>query len=535
MRKLRFLFPLLVVMASVATVSAQPVYQHVSSKSIYAFLDEMANERIIELNSAVKPYSREFIARKLSGINDSVSQLNTRQQKELAFYLKDFNKELLPGKDFDKRFDIFYYKDSLFKFSVNPILGVRFWSNENGSNYHRWNGLDVFATVGSHLGIYASLRDNHEDKRLSGHDYLNSRPGAVYKGVNDYSEMRGGITWGWKWGMLGLVKDHVEWGNYYHYPSIVSAKAPSVTQIKFSLNPVTWFEFNYMHAWLVSGVVDSLRSYQFTNPYGGNYRRVYRKKFMAANIFTFKPWKGLHTSIGNSIIYSDVDAHPAYLIPFLLYKSVDHTNNNASDSNGGQNSQFFIDISSRQINHLHLYATLFFDDISISRLKENGHMDYYSLNAGFQVSNLIPNTFFTLEYFKSYPLVYKHDMPTTTYESNFYNMGHYLQDNSQSIYAGLAFKPLRGLDVKLSFNTAKHGRDHEELGTNRVDVVHLFMDSVTWKTQSLGMDVNYQVFNDIYLFGSYTWQHNSGEIEKYTAPYFWGKTNTFSFGVNYGF
>jgi hypothetical protein len=327
----------------------------------------------------------------------------------------------------------------------------------------------------------------------------------------------------------------VEWGNNYHYPSIISAKAPSVTHIKLSLNPVSWFEFNYIHAWLVSGVVDSLRSYSYTNPYRSSTRTVYRKKFMAANIFTFKPLKGLHTSIGNSIIYSDTEVQPAYLIPFMLYKSVDHTNNNATGNNGGQNSQFFIDISSRQINHLHLYATVFFDDISISRLRENGHFDYYSLNAGFQVSDLIPNTFFTLEYFKSYPLVYKHDMPTTTYESNFYNMGHYLQDNSQSIYAELAVKPLRGLDIKISYNSARHGRDHEALGTNRLEVVHLFMDSVTWKSNSIGIDINYQVFNDIYLFGSYTRQHDTGEIEKYTAPYFWGKTNTFSVGVNYGF
>jgi hypothetical protein len=534
---MRNLIPILLLLYVISGINAhgQIAYQHVSNKSIYLFLDEMANERIIELNSAVKPYSREFIANKLSVIKDSLALLNTRQQKELAFYLKDFNKELLPGKDYDKRFDVFYYKDSLFTFSVNPILGIQYWNNQHGSNYHRWNGADIFAYVGEHLGVYASLRDNHEDKMLSGYHYLDTRPGAVYKSGQDYTEMRGGITWGWKWGVVGLVKDNPEWGNYYHYPSIISAKVPSFTQIKLSLSPVKWFEFNYFHGWLVSGVIDSAGTLTYTNSYGTHKRRIYVKKYMAANIFTFKPWKGLHTSVGNSIIYSDTKVYPGYLIPFLLYKSLDHANNNASSNEGGQNSQFFIDISSRQINHLHLYATLFFDDISISRLRKNGHLDYYSLNAGFQLSNLIPNTFFTLEYFQSYPLVYKHDMPVTTYESNFYNLGHYMQDNSRSIYTELAVKPMRGLDIKLSYNAAKHGRDHESLGTDRVEVVHLFMDSVTWKSQSFGIDVNYQVFNDIYLFGSYTYEYNKGEIEKYTAPYFRGKTNTVSVGINYGF
>jgi hypothetical protein len=315
----------------------------------------------------------------------------------------------------------------------------------------------------------------------------------------------------------------------------MSAKTPSFAQIKLSLTPVKWFEFNYYHAWLVSGVIDSSRSYYFTNSYGTGYRIIYRKKFMAANIFTFKPMKGLHTSFGNSIIYSDDNVNPVYFIPFLLYKSVDHTYNNPSGNGGGQNSQFFIDISSRQIKHVHLYATVFFDDVSTARLKENGHLDYYSLNAGFQVSNLVPNTFLTFEYFQSYPLVYKHTMPTTTYESNFYNMGHYLQDNSKGIYAEVAVRPLRGLEMKVFYNAAKHGPDHEELGTDRIAVVDMFLDTVVWKNNTAGFEVSYQIINDVYIFGSYTYQHNTGEIEKYTAPYFQGKTNTFSFGVNYGF
>ena len=124
---------------------------------------------------------------------------------------------------------------------------------------------------------------------------------------------------------------------------------------------------------------------------------------------------------------------------------------------------------------------LFFDDVSTARLKENGHLDYYSLNAGFQVSDLVPNTFLTLEFFQSYPLVYKHNMPVTTYESNFYNMGHYLQDNSRGLYTELAVRPLRGLEAKVFYNHAIHGKDHEELGTDRVEVVDMFLDSIVWK------------------------------------------------------
>jgi len=224
---LKFIFSLLLTIILVPkNVQSQDVYHHISNKSIYTFLDEMANEKLIEVNSVVKPYTRRFIAEKLEEISKQSEQLNKRQQNELEFYLKDFNKELKPGKNFKKRIDILYYKDSLFTFSLNPILGIQCWNNENGSNYHRWNGAEVFAYAGKHLGVYGSLRDNHEDKILSAPEYLNTCPGAIYKGAShDYSEMRGGITLSWKWESFGLVKDHMEWGNAYHYPSIISGKS----------------------------------------------------------------------------------------------------------------------------------------------------------------------------------------------------------------------------------------------------------------------------------------------------------------------
>lgn len=526
---------ILIFFNTVNGIRSQSVYQHISSTEIYSFLDEMANEGFIEINSAAKPYSRKYIATKLEALNNNLPDMNQRQKHELAFYLKDYNKELMPDKKFSKRFDIFYYKDSLFTLNFNPVLGIQYWTNENGTNYHRRNGGEVFSYVGTHIGIYASLCDNHEDKVISSTKFLDTRPGARYKSGNDYSEMRGGMTFSWKWGSLGLIKDHFEWGNNYHYPAILSGKSPSVTQLKLVMKPAEWFEFNYIHGWLVSGVVDSLRSYPYTNSYGSSTRIVYRKKFIAANLFTFKPFKKMYASVGNSIVYSDTEAHPAYLIPFFLYKSIDHTLNQGLSNDGGHNSQFFIDISSRQINHLHLYATLFFDDVAIGRLRQNGHPDYYSLNTGFRVSNLIPNTFLTFEYFQSYPLVYKHNMPTTTYKSNYYNLGHYLQDNSRGFYNEIAIRPLRGLYLKVFYSNAQHGRDHEESGTPRLDVVHLFLDSIEWKQVKAGISASYQIMNDIYIFAGYEFSNTSGNELKYTSPLFHRKVNTFSFGLGYGF
>jgi hypothetical protein len=530
------LIPFLLLFLMTAMKSAgQEVYQHVFSKEIYGFLDEMASERIIELNSAIKPYSRAFIARQLEVISLHSDRLNKRQLKELEFYRKDFNKELMPDKKFKKRFDLFYYKDSFFTFSLNPILGIQYWNNANGGNYHRWNGGELFFYAGEHLGVYASLRDNHEDEKLSDPDYLTTRTAARYKSGNDFSEMRGGITWAWKWGSFGLVKDHYEWGNYYRYPNIFSSKPPSVTHIKLNLRPVRWFEFNYMHGWLASGVVDSSRSYTYTNSYGTSTRTVYRPKYLAANMFTFKPLKNFFFSIGNSIVYSDENPDPAYLIPIFFYKSVDHSMNQTLTNEGGQNSQLYFDISSRQIQHLHLYVTVFFDDLSISRMFDNGHPDYYSFKAGARLSNLVNNLFVTAEYTQTYPLVYKHIIPTTTFETNFYNMGHYLQDNAREIYLDLIYRPIRGLTLTCWYDIAQKGPDHEELGTDRKEVVNMYMDTVKWQNNTIGFSARYQVINDVFAFFELEHATLKGEIEKYTPPYFRNSPVTISVGVNYGF
>ena len=511
----------------------QAVYQHVSNKPVYEFLDELAISGIIELNTVIRPFSRKLIAEKLNEADAQRDNLNERQKADLDFYLKDYHKELLPGKDYKKRPDLFYYKDSLFTLSVNPILGIQFWNSKNGSNYHRWNGAEAFAYVGSHFGFYASLRDNHEDEILSDPQCLDQRKGAKYKSGQDYSEMRGGVTWSWKWGTIGLVKDHFEWGNYSNCPNIFSSKPPSIAHIKINMKPAKWFEFNYIHGWLVSEVVDSSRSYYFTNSYGTHYREVYYQKYLSANMFTFIPVKGLSASIGNSIIYSDNGIQPAYMIPVFFYKSVDHTLGGANTNYAGQNSHLFFDISIRMINHLHLYFTAFYDDLAISRFFMDDEWNFYSIKGGIQVSNPVPNLFISAEFLRTNPLVYKHNIPTTTFESNRYNLGHYLQDNSLNYYFDLAYKPLRGLKLRLHYNFARHGPDHNSLGTKRTGIP--FMETVEWEQKQFGFRADYQPLNDVFVFFEVIKSLTTGDQEKYTAPVFQGDIAIVSLGANIGF
>lgn len=517
----------------------QDVFQHVLNTNIYDFLDELANQQIIILNTAIKPYTRHLIADKLMEASSKKERLSKRQQKELDFYLRDFNKELMPGKTgHKKRFDLFYYKDSLFTVSINPVLGFQYWKNENGNVFHRWNGAEAFAYIGSHLGIYASLRDNHESKRLGEPNYITQTIGGTYKIVGaggDYSEARGGIVYSWKWGHVGLIKDHFVWGNNYNGANIFSGKSPSFASIKFNVKPVSWFEFNYIHSFLVSDIIDSSRSYVA----GVRKRDIFFPKFLAANMFTVTPFGGLNVSVGNSIVYAD-EFQLAYLIPVYFFKSVDHSTTNTSGNYVGQNSQMFFDISSRQIKYLHLYTSVFIDEIALGRINNDTlHSNFISVKIGGAVSHpILPNTTFIAEYTRTNPIVYKHFVSTTTFESNEFNLGHYLRDNAEEIYLAIRCRPYPKLYLSASFTLARKGEDYEYTGTNYSGLGLPFIDATKWKNNTISFSAKYEVINDGFIFAGIDYGKITGDsayIQAYSPAIFRGKTTTLTAGINFGF
>ncbi len=539
-------------------VYGQTVYEHVTNAAIYDFLDELANEQVISINSAVKPYSRMFIADKLLEAQQKQDQLSPRQQKDLSFFLEDYRLERKVS--LDNKFDIFKkqpelatslnplalsWEDDLFRMQVQPIIGAQIWNNDNGSNMHRWWGAELFSYIGDNWSAYASLRDNHEKERLIAPEYFNQRYGVPVKGNPeggiDYSEMRGGIVYSWDWGEFGLIKDHFQWGSNYHGSNILSGRTPSFAHIKLHIKPVKWLDFNYIHGWLVSDVVDSARSYWDKSVY----RSVFFNKYIAANMLTITPFKNLNISIGNSVIYSADNIHPAYLIPVFFYKSVDHTlNNTNSGGENGQNSQMFLDISSRNIKYLHLYASVFIDELKVSRISKSDEHNFISGKGGARLSGWpVRNLALTAEYTRTNPLTYAHRISTTTFTSNDYNLGHYLRGNSDEIYFAVDFKPMRGLWVQAAFFKARHGNDYYYEGKD-VDKNPVLQD-ITWENTTISFKARYEIFNNTTIFAELIKSDIQGfdvddkpaqyYLDKYTPAYFQGDQFTMSAGFNIGF
>lgn len=521
---LLFLFP--------AGVTAQTVLYDISNTAVYAFLEEMAAEHLITVTSEAKPWSRMYIAERLQALQEQEDRLTPRQKKELAFYLRDFNKELRPEGEYKKRFDLIRYQDSLFTIAANIILGVEYWHNGNGGVYHRWNGAQAFAYVGEHWGFQASLRDNHDSRKIRDPRYLQQLPASNYKGDNDFSEMRGGVFYSWKWGHFGLVKDNFAWGDGRAGANIFGGRTPSFVRLDLLISPARWIEFRYTHGWLASMVVDSSRSYWFQDGDHMTYRKYYMPKYLAANLYTVKPWPRLHIYFGNSIIYDYAGPFPAYLIPFVFFKSIDHTYSAGIDN---MNAQMFLGVSSRQIRHLYLYTTLFLDEISLSRMTDpDRHSNFYSWKVGGELSNWpLRDVMFTAEYTRTNPLAYQHYVPTLTFETNRYNLGYWLEDNSEELFLALAWRPLRGFSARLSWSAARKGPDYTPLGNNgRLGLP--FIEHVDWQQQLLALNLSYQIINDGYLTLGYSHRKQTGN-PSYTPEFWQGTTDTWHMGINFGF
>jgi hypothetical protein len=511
---------------------AQELHESPFRSGIYHHLGELATLQLISLNTACLPLSHSEIRHLLleAQARETESQtLNRRQAKELNYYLAVYGSnlqensdtlgfylsDLIRGQGFNlptARYDLLTVREGDFSLCINPVLGYGKIYADTANMFRRWNGIEAYASKGKHWSFYASLRDNHESIRLSDPNYLNDFQGANYKprGLGgDFSEMLTGITYAWDWGYFSFRKDHFIWGNNVHGANIFSGHQPSFPFVELSLKPVKWFQFRYIHGWMVSEIIDSNRTYPFYNPYGGGTRLVFVPKNLAANMISVRPFKNTWISVGNSVVYSDLATHPAFLLPLGFFKSIDHTITGTGSNWLGQNSQMFADVSIREIRKVHIYSTLFVDEISFSNIwDEENSSNFLSIKAGLTLTDLpLPNLSWSFEYTRNNPLTYQHNIPTTSFSSNNYTLGHYLRDNSQEVYAQLQYRPARNLFFSVWALDAKRGPDYNTIGGDLHGLP--FLEEVVWSHTAYGTQLSWEIINNLLVKAGVS-QHTYG-------------------------
>ncbi len=551
----------------------QAVYEPVINNPIYELLDELAALKVITINSAVKPYSRAFIANKLTQALENAQKLNKRQLDEVRFYLKDYSFEaglsnnLINGmqdagyrmQDTGYRmqdtvsaarnaascilhlasFNInplsFRLNTAPFKLSVSPWLGTRFMLNENGSFTEVSAGGEAYGYLAKHIGYYFNGKYVHQSESLVNPVMLTMEEGKSWNYNSDGSvyntEWRGGLSVGWNWGDFGIYKDRPIWGNANHGSNIMSGHAPSFPYIQLHLKPAKWIEFYSMTGFLQSNVVDSSRS-SFTP---GQEQIKFRKKYFSANFFTVTPWKGLDISLGNSIFWSDV-FRVGYLIPFNLYKSLDETlrgsNGFISNINTNDDGHLFVDISSRNIKHLNLYLGLWIDELQVARFFKTNQHNLLSWKIGFSLYDLpVKNLSLTVEGITTRPGTYEEYVPAHLYANDDYSFGNYLRGDAWEIYVSLDYRPIRGMKISASYNLAQRG-----------GFVYMKDDFVTYPLSqnlifnqtTIGVNATYIITTNVQVNVAYTYNQHAGDV-RFVPGIMGGNTNSLSVGVCLGF
>ena len=575
---------------------AQNIPVPLTQVKLYDFLDELLADGVLVHQTAVRPYSRKQVATMLLEAQDADSLLNVRQKKDLAFYLNEYALERdtmvsnyvqytdhstynvsLADPQFSYR-----SQDNMFKMRLRPILGGNFLMSKKGVIFHRWYGAELQMDIAKHLSIWGSLRDNSwsgdwlsktyfptdNDRRLGARIHYGASQlqpalmpiaGVQYKEANyggDFSDSKGGISlYAW-WGSISVQRENIRWGDAYHASNILSGRAPAAPMISLQLTPCKWFQFDYFHAWLVSNVVDSTYYYveETTNGAVRNYRPM--NKFMAANMFTFTPIKQLSISFGNSIIYAERSIQAAYFIPIAFYKSLDHLLTKGVRTQN-QNSQAFASLSVRPVEHLHLYGSMFVDEIKFSRFKpsnkENNPLSYL---VGFNWSGWpVKGLSLKAEFVRSYIASYIHSIEVLDYTTNSFDMGHYLGDNAQSIYAELAYRPIRGMLIKASYTNDTKYNSYAYLRNNiSATIAQKPFDHAIFRNEVVQLDGVYEVHPNMYMTLTLQYNHARGfdniktdalpsedignaqyYLDKYMPRYFQGKNLSVSAAFSFGF
>ncbi len=523
---------------------AQEIPVSLEYVQLYDFLDELATQQVIDINSGVRPFTRRHIAQMLVQASEKNTLLNHRQQKDLQFYRNEFALEcdtmvnnLVQYTD-HQTFNLsladpqFSYSSANknFKMRLRPILGMQVYGNKKGAIIKRWWGAEMQMDIAKHVSIWGSLRDiswngkaglkdayyhsnsaKAEGAKIVRGEYLTDMRGAQYKGATyggDFSDSRGGLLAYTTWGSVGIQRENVQWGDAYHCSNILSGRNPAVPMITLHLKPCKWFEFNYFHAWLVSNVLDS--TYYYVEDGKVHYRP--HNKFMAANMFSFTPIHHLNLSFGNSIVYAERNVQAAYFIPFAFFKSLDHLLTEGARTQN-QNSQLFFTLSTRNLRHLHLYTSVYIDEIKWNRFSSsNDEHNPISYLVGFNWSGFpLKGLSLKGEFVRSNIGCYNQSIPTLTWQSNGYNMGHYMGDNAQNIYTELAYKVIRGLSLKISYNLDAKYNSYKYLRSNLSTILaQKAYKTMLFRNDIIAFNTIYEVFPNMYFTFNLSYNHARG-------------------------
>lgn len=489
-------FPMVLVGQSVYLASTHPVYK---------YLDKMEAKQIISgYRDAVKPLSREAIARFLIQSDTTSLPMTEIEMEEQMFYKEEFYQELENiGYEniIEERWHLYQYDSEPGNFNIDFIGGYSYRDRADGRiTKITSNGLSTYGYLGKNIGLYLMFRDNTESGTyVSASNPYSPDPAQVisrnlFTFIN-YDPTDVQVNLDFDFLTLSAEKMHNVWGAGEQGNMILSTKAPSFPQIKLRAKLAENIDFTYIHGWLYSGIIDSTRSYivpDVTEGFGN--RRVFRQKYIAAHMIEFTPWDGVDLSIGESEVYGSRDPELLYLIPIMFFKAAEHWMDDTD------NSQMFFSGDLNIVQDQNYYFTLFLDEFSTEDFtRADRHHNQLGFTVGTKMYDLfLHDTRLMVEYTRMNPWVYNHRFSDANFQSHNINLGHWIGQNADLFSVMYSFKPFRELETAFVFESLRKGGKDSTVLQYHIPTPNFLYGPLT-KKQTLGIIGSYEPGRDLFI------------------------------------
>ncbi|NUN69948.1 MAG: hypothetical protein HUU02_09590 [Bacteroidetes bacterium] len=481
---------------------AQSVYL-TATHPVYKYLDKMEAKQVITgYRDAVKPLTRQMIARFLVQIDTSSVGTTEIEREEQQYYKEEFFLELQNiGYEniIEERWNLYQYRSDFGNYNIDLIGGMTYHDRGDGRfTKVISNGLNAYGYTGAQIGLSFMFRDNTESgSYISASRELSPAPAQViarwFKEFINYDPIDAQVNVDLGPVTLSAEKMHNVWGAGERGQVILSSKAPSFPQIKMRAKFGDNIDFTYLHGWLYSGLLDSLRSFQvpdLAGPLGA--RKVFRQKYIAAHMLEFTPFEGVDLAIGESQVYGSREPELIYLIPVMFFKAAEHWMYDTD------NSQMFFTADLNVFKDQNYYLSLFLDEFST---EDFARADRQRNQLGFTVGGswydlLVSDSRLSVEYTRTNPWVYNHRFTDANFQSHGINLGHWIGQNADLFTVTYTYRPFRSLETGLFFESLrKGGKDSTKF--QYMLPTPTFLYGPLTKQQTYGLTAVYEPLRDL--------------------------------------
>jgi len=511
---------------------------------IYNFLQRMENRGIINGYSGMTlPLNRDEISGFLEQVEKSQAKLNSIEKDLFISYRSHYYLEMgdiessTLGETKIKFINTgIFTKTACPILSRNPVLREQHFLRYEDKNEFLWIDLDLKGQNQTKnkfnrqiLANRILLRGGFHEKlagflqfdqylKLNSEQYAELLPEEKGRFINEdvyFSNAYSGISYNSQWFKAGLYQQPFLWGPSRTNNLTFSNNGPPFPYFELS-SQLGWLKYSLIHG----GLVNDSTSHKFDNV-----TREHRdmEKNIAAQRFEISLFDGkTYFALNQMVIYSNRNLEWSYLVPFNLYFAAEHYLEDRD------NTLMSLELKTEALKNTEIYTTIFLDELKWAELGKQWWANKHGLQAGLRYHTFLFKhpTDFQFEYTALRPWTYTHKVFNNNYTNDRYCMGFPYGPNSQLLYLNMESYLNYRLKFFLEYNYLQQGQDTKntvyggEATANYENRDPRYDHSTNWlmgdilTRNKLELGLNYEYFNDCYLFGSIEYRMDSSSKDR---------------------